>query len=76
MIGAEEEVELREVRDRLTTWSKEQLCKEGKCLSGLYAFWAKETRLGLPIGIFRCGHAVRLPKHDFKCVNLPFALYT
>ncbi|KAG7086568.1 hypothetical protein E1B28_002515 [Marasmius oreades] len=65
LLRAEQEQEESVLRERLSTWSLAKLKEEGYTLTGLSAYWQKETRFGRPVASFLLGPGLILPEHKF-----------
>ncbi|KAK7049299.1 hypothetical protein VNI00_005900 [Paramarasmius palmivorus] len=65
LLQAEQDQEELVLNERLSTWPLTRLREEGYTLTGLSAYWQKETRFGRPVASFLLGPGLMLPEHRF-----------
>ncbi|KAF9265736.1 P-loop containing nucleoside triphosphate hydrolase protein [Marasmius fiardii PR-910] len=63
LLRDEQNEEEHVLRERLSTWPLAKLKEEGYTLTGLSAYWQKETRFGRPVASFLLGPGLALPEH-------------
>ncbi|KAF8966896.1 P-loop containing nucleoside triphosphate hydrolase protein [Flammula alnicola] len=66
LLALEEAEDEAALKHRLSTWSVDQLMREGYCITGMSAYWLEANQFGRPVASFVMGPGIKLPENKFE----------